>query len=340
MWSCEFKKGGLAVLLSMILFTLTPVWCQDTIDMSESLLKIQSPAIFYDLGKKGVAAYDVGDKMMKFFDWDFKPVSRFPIAKGEGPGEAKSFIASTCIVDGKIYILVSFDNNIKVFDQQGKFEKEILLEAAPRDMFFKNGGLYLPNLRINPTGDSFLLGTIVDPLTGKKTKDISLKERLISPDSVDGGPIMIGMASTFDVGNDGSIYFLNSSVNLLAAIDSSNRVKYKIDLPYKERTLRQVVKENGEDVLYLSTLDWYPDMRAFDDAVYVCFQKTVKTGNKNDERTYQTVVIKVSNKDEFSEKAFDGQCSIIGQHKGNLYLFNSDEYTVIPVKLSDWQKKK
>lgn len=336
MWSFEFKKRGLAVLLSMTLFTLTPVWCQDTIDMSESLLKIQYPPIFYDLGEKGVAAYDVGDKMMKFFDWDFKPVSRFPIAKGEGPGEAKNSIASACIVEEKIYILVFFDNNIKVFDQQGKFEKEILLEVTPRDMFFKNGSLYLPNLRINSTEDSFFLGMIVDPITGKKTKNIFLKERLISPKKVDGGPVMIGMASTFDVGNDGSIYFLNSSVNLLASIDSSSRVKYKINLPYKERTLRQIVKENGEDVLSLSTLDWYTDMRAFDDAVYVCFQKTVKTGNKSDERKYQTVVIKVSNKDELSEKVFAGSCVLIGRHKGYLHLFNSEDYKIIPVKLSEW----
>ncbi|MCX6584803.1 MAG: hypothetical protein NT166_31910 [Candidatus Aminicenantes bacterium] len=335
-----FKKEAWVVLLSMLLFTLTPCWSQDTIDMSESLLKIQGLAIFYDLGEKGVAAYDVGDRMLKFFDWDFKPVSRFPIAKGEGPGEAKNVITSVCIVEGKIYILVLFAKRIKIFNQLGKYEKDILLEESPREMFFKNGSLYLPHMSINATENSFSLGIIADPFTGKKTRDIFLKERLISPDNIDGDPGMIGLSSTFDVGNDGSIYFLNSSANLLAIIDSENRVKYKFELPYKQRELRRVYKENGEENLEINTLDFYTDIMACDDGIYVCFQKTLKTNEKNNERTYQTVVLKVSGKDEISEKVFEGRWSIIGQHKGNLCFFNSDEYMVIPVKVSDWQKKK
>ncbi|HLP46498.1 MAG TPA: hypothetical protein VK186_14180 [Candidatus Deferrimicrobium sp.] len=329
------KKGALAVLLSMFLFTLSPCWSQDTIDMSESILKIQGLAILYDLGEKGFAVNDVGDKAMKFFDWNFKLVSRFPIVRGEGPGEVKDSIASVCIVDGKIYILVLFDKNIKVFNQLGKYEKDILLDASPREMFFKNGSLYLPNMRINATMDSFSLGIIADPFTGKKTKDIFLKERLISSNIIDDKPIMIGMASIYDVGNDGSIYFLNSTANILAVIDSENRVKYKLDLPYKQRELRRVYKENGEENLEINTLDWYPDMRAFDDGVYICFQKTLAINDTNNERKYQTVVIKVSGKEDISEKAFEGRWTIIGQHKANLYLFNSEDYKVIPVKLSD-----
>jgi hypothetical protein len=116
-------------------------------------------------------------------------------------------------------------------------------------------------------------------------------------------------------------------------------LKYKIDLPYKERKTMQTVKENGEESIVLSVLDWYTDMRAFDDGVYVCFQETVTTGEKNGVKTYRTVVIKIFNKDEISEKVFVGECVIIGQNKGILYLFNSGEYTVIPVKLSDLQVK-
>lgn len=337
MWNYEYKRGALTAVISMILFMLTPIWSQDKIDMSESIIKIQEPAILYDLGDRGFAAYDEGDKAMKFFNWDFKLVNRFPIVKGEGPGEVKNSIASVCIIEEKVYILVLFGKNIKIFNREGKFEKEIILDASPREMFFKNGVLYLPNMRINANENSFSLGIIADPLTGKKTKDIFLKERLISLDKISGEPFMIGMSSTFDVGNDGSTYFLNSSANLLAAIDGNNQVKYKVDLPYKERELRRVYKENGEDVLELNTLDWYPDMRAFDDGVYVCFQKTLKINDNNNERTYQTVVIKISSKDKISEKVLDGQYTIIGQHKEKLYLFNSGEYTVITVKLSDWQ---
>lgn len=335
-----FKKGALAVLLTVTLFTLTPGWCQDTIDMSELLLKIQFPAIFYDLGEKGVAAYDVGDRMLKFFDWDFKPVSRFPIAKGEGPGEVKNAITSVCIVEDKIYILVLFSKRIKVFNQVGKYEKDILLEAPPREMFFKNGSFYLPHMSIYATENSFSLGIIADPLTGKKTRDIFLKERLISPDNIDEDPGMIGLSSTYDVGNDGSIYFLNSTANFLAIIDSDNRVKYKFDLPYKQRELKRVYKENGEDVLEINTLDFYTDIMACDDGIYACFKKTLITNDKNEEMKYQTVVIKVSSKEEMPEKVFEGQCSIIGRHKDCLYLFNYDDYMVIRAKLSDWQKKK
>ncbi|MDQ1353693.1 MAG: hypothetical protein QG657_4000, partial [Acidobacteriota bacterium] len=119
-----------------------------------------------------------------------------------------------------------------------------------------------------------------------------------------------------------------------------NRVKYKFDLPYKQRELRRVYKENGKENLEINTLDWYPDLRAFDDGAYVCFQRTLKINEKNNERAYQTVVIKVSSKDEMPEKVFDGRWSIIGRHKDCIYFFNSDDYTVIRAKLSDWQKKK
>jgi hypothetical protein len=335
----EFKKRWLATIYLMTLFTLYPGWCRDIVDMSESFLKLQEPVILYDLGEKGFAAYDAGDYKMKFFDWEFKQVNQFSLKKGEGPGEIKNFIVSTCIVEGKIYLLVLFDRNIKIFDQHGKYEKDITLDFMPRDFFFKKGSLYLLNLSINATGESFSLGAIIDPLSGKKTKDIFLKDTVFSPETFKGDPIMIGISSTFDVGNDGSVYLLISSANLLVAIDGSNRLKYKIDLPYKERKTMQTVKENGEESIVLSVLDWYPDMRAFDDGVYACFRETVKTGKKNDVKTYRTVVIKVFNKDEVSEKVFAGECVIIGQHKGILYLFNSGEYTVIPVKLSDWQKK-
>jgi hypothetical protein len=151
---------------------------------------------------------------------------------------------------------------------------------------------------------------------------------------------MIGMSSTFDVGNDNSIYFLNSSANLLAVIDSENQVKYKIYLPYKQRELRRVYKENGEDNLEINTLDLYTDIMACDEGIYACFKKTLNTAEKNEERKYQTVVLKIANKNEITEKVFDGQCNIIGRHKDCLYLFNSDDYMVIRAKLSDWQKKK
>lgn len=335
-----FKKGALAVLLTVMLFTLTPCWSQDQIDMSESILKIQFPPIMYDLGEKGFAVNDVGDKALKFFDWNFKLVNRFPIVRGEGPGEVKNSIISMCIGEEKLYLLVLFDKKIKVFNQLGKYEKDILLETLPREMFFKKGGLYLPNMSINATEDSFSLGIIADPFTGKKIKDIFLKEKLITTRIIDEDAGMIGLSSTYDVGNDGSIYFLNSNANLLAVIDSENRVKYKIDLPYKQRELRRVYKENGEDVLELNTLDHYTNIRAFDDGVYACFQKTLDTNEKNKENKHQTVVLKVANKDEITEKVFDGQCSIISQHNGNLYLFNAEDYIIISAKLSDWQKKK
>jgi hypothetical protein len=50
------------------------------------------------------------------------------------------------------------------------------------------------------------------------------------------------------------------------------------------------------------------------------------------------VVIKVIAKNEMIEKEFEGKCIIIGRHKGKLYLFDTEEYTVIPAALSLWQK--
>ncbi len=330
------KKKWLAVIYLMTFFTLSFAWSQNTIDMSEVLLKIQDPVILYDLGDKGFAVNDVGEAKLKILNWEFKLINQFPLKRGEGPGEIKNFVSSACFVDDKIFLLGFFGQKIKVFNRNGIFEKEIPLDFTPKDLFFKNGKLYLLNLSINASEESFSLGRIIDPLSGKKIKDISLKNKLVTPKTLGGNPILIGMSSTFDVGKDGNIYILVSSANLLISVNTNNQLEYKIDLPYKERKTIQTEKKGEEENIVLSVLDWYTDMRAYDDGVYVCFQKTVKKDDKTGEKTYQTVVLKLLKTGKFSEKIFAGNCVIIGRYKGYLHLFNSEEYKIIPVKLNEW----
>ena len=331
-----FGKNPLAIFFILTIATLYLPGSQNTVDLSGKLLKIQEPVMLYDLDDHGFAVYDLGENEIKIFNWDFKVINRFPLKKGEGPGEIKNIVAAACIVKGKIYVAGLFEKKIIVFNPNRKLEREIPLDFMQRDLFYRDGKLYSLNLSINAGEESFNLGKIIDPLSGKPVKDIFLKSKLITPKSLDGNPLLIGLSSTFDVGSNGKVHMLISSANLLVSINDKNQLEYSMELPYKERKTIQTVKSGDEEVQELSVLDWYTDMRAFDDAVYVCFLKTVKEDVKSGGKTYQTVVIKILTGGKFFEKVFDGDCVIIGKHRGYLYFFNCREYKVIPIKLSEW----
>ncbi|MDQ1353526.1 MAG: hypothetical protein QG657_3832 [Acidobacteriota bacterium] len=47
----------------------------------------------------------------------------------------------------------------------------------------------------------------------------------------------------------------------------------------------------------------------------------------------KTHLVKWSTNGKFQEKVFDGDLVILGEYKNTLYLFNRDEYTLLPVEL-------
>jgi len=65
----------------------------------------------------------------------------------------------------------------------------------------------------------------------------------------------------------------------------------------------------------------------------------IKKDKKTGADIFQTHILKFSG-DKFPEKIVDGNNSIIGEHQGNLYLFNIDDYRVTVVNLLEWKVKK
>ncbi len=310
------------------------------VDMSEEFLKIQQSVMFYDLGDDGFAAYDIGDGSLKVFSWDCTLKQRIPIKKGEGPGELKSSIASVCLVDGKFYIAGFFENKICIFNRNGKFEKDLKVDFSAKEIFFHHDKLYLLKLNLLKDNNGICLGKFADPVSGKASQDICLKGEKVTADSIGVNSFMARMSSTFEVSKNGNIHLLVSSASLLVTIDRQFKVIRKITLPYKERILSRTIKNGDEDQSVMSVLDWYPDVRAFEDDLYICFSKTVKRDPETGKGDIHTIVIKVDPAGKTSEKEIEGDQIIIGRNKGVLYLFNTEEYVLSMVKTSDWKTRK
>ena len=88
---CNLLKS---VICMISLLSTLYSWAEKQINISDSLLKVQDPAIIHDLGEKGFAIHDIGEDKLKFFNWDAKLIKEMKIKKGEGPGEFKYFITS------------------------------------------------------------------------------------------------------------------------------------------------------------------------------------------------------------------------------------------------------
>jgi hypothetical protein len=303
--------------------------------MSEMLLKVNEPAVLHDLGENGFAVHDAGEENLKFFDRNFKMIKAIPLKKGEGPGEIKDSISSVFLKGDKVYLLGFMEKRLKVFSRNGEFVKDISLDLLPRDMVFYRGKLYVFNLRVNATEDSFLLGKIVEPGTGKSIKDIFIKEKLLSSEVLGGNASLLGFASTFDVG-DNNIYLLISSANILFEINEDGKVVRRVELPYKERKEVRSVKNGDKVNMVMSVLDWYPDMRVIKNNVFVCFLKHLKKDKKTGSDIYRTHVIKVLKDGRFSEKILPGDLVLIGEYAGNLYLFDNENYHVVSMKTGEW----
>jgi len=316
-------------------------WAGNTIDMSNMLLKVEYPGFFTNLGSTGFSIYDWGDEKLKFFNWKFQLIKQMPLTRGEGPDQVMQNVLAAYLVKEKIFLIGLMENKIKIFGQDGKFIESIPLEIMAREMLYQpeQDKLYVFNLRINAGSDSFLLAKIIDPNESKPGENIMVNSQLESSKFLEGNALMIGLSSIFAMGNNKMIYMVNSSANALYEFEGNGKFLRKVNLPYKERKIIRTTKRDGEDHTVISDLDFYTNMKVIQDNLYICFLRQIKKDKKTGADIFQTHILKFSG-DKFPEKIVDGNNSIMGEHQGNLYLFNIDDYRVTVVNLLEWKVQK
>ncbi len=339
----KFKYNGNVIVFYLVVICLTLfsfAWADETVDLSENLLKTSDPATFHNFGNNGFAIFDEGDQKLKFFNWSFKLINSFPISRGEGPGQIMQTVLSAEVINDKIYLIGLMENKIKVFDKKGTFLNSFNLDMLPKKMVIQDNQLLLFSMRLNAGEDSFLLGKVINPVNGTVIKNITLTGKLVSEKLFDGNPAMIGLSSLFDVAENKKIYILVSAASTLCEIAENGSLLQKVKLPYKERKDIRTVERNGETKTVLSILDWYIDMKVIKNTVYACFLKEAGKDSKTGQSIFDTHVLKIKNFNDgkHSEKVFaNGSYVIIGENKGKIYLFDTYEYKVVASPLSEWR---
>ena len=273
---------------------------------------------------------------MKFFNWSFELQRAITLSMGEGPGEIKQSVLSACVVNEKTYLIGLMEKRINVYDRKGLFIKAMKLDFIPKKMVCYEDKIYIFNVSFLARKKSPLLGKIIYLNLKNSEKDIILKDDLELNKSFNGNPVLLGLSSIFDVGDNKKIYLLISTANVLFEIGENGKLIDKTNLPYKERIVFRTIKGNDEEQRVISVLDWYQDMKVLKNVVFTCFLKHIKKDKKTGRDIYHTYVIKHLENGKYSEKIFDGNFVIIGEHKGNLFLFNTESYQVLNVKLTEW----
>ena len=272
---------------------------------------------------------------MKLFNWNFELLRAIPLGKGEGPNQIMEDVSSICLVNEKLFLTSIMENKIKVFTQEGIFIRSIPLESfIPQKMIFHKDKFYILNLRIGATKDSFPLAKIMNPYSEKFEKDIVVENKLDTSKLFQGNAMLIGLSSKLDMGSNGCIYLLISASNILFEINKDGKLLRKIYLPYEERKKVRSIKKNGEKHTILAILDWYVDMKSIGKNLYICFLRHTNEDEESGHAIYQTHVLKLLNTDKFSEEIVRGDYVIIGEHQGNLYLFNNEDYSIITIKIN------
>lgn len=307
---------------------------EDSIDLSEKLVKIKN-IVAFKFGSQGFGFYDYGAKSFKIFDWKFNIVNEVPLIRGEGPAEIKNDVATACLYKDQLLIIPMNQKKIMIFFKKGQFIRDLKLDISPRQVLNLNTDVCILNGRINLSDELPLVAKIINPVSGLTLKEIRFKKKLEGSKNKD-DIWLSGLMTFFDIDESNNIYIFRGFEHSIYEIDESGKCTWEITLPYIYREKRWQVQVNGEMEDYISSLDFYIDFKIVKNAAFVCFYKTIKKGMTSNEDIYQTYVIRVLKNGKQSRKEFNGTYCILGENNGNLYLFNHDDYKVLPVKLGEW----
>lgn len=326
------KRHILASLLLLLYSGIIGANQEISIDLSENLLKVDQPEMFYYLGEQGFSVFDAGAKQLKFFNWDFKNTRSMPLLIGEAPGEIKQWLRATSCFGPNIYLIGAAEKQLKIYTNSGSYLKSIPLDIMPLFMTVYQNKLFIFNLYFaaqqkEPT----VLCKVYCPNTGLFETDILLKQHLPLEKAYEGNIEMIGRSTSFGIGTN-SIYLVNGAAGVLIELNWAGKIISTKKLPYPEKT--EIKKENGATII--NNLDVYIDMRVNGTDVYATFLRNMGKDKKDGYTIYKTHVLRIPQKGKFSEKIIDGCCVLIGVHKGMLYLFNTDDYVASSIKMVGW----
>ncbi|MDQ1353282.1 MAG: hypothetical protein QG657_3588 [Acidobacteriota bacterium] len=314
---------SLCLLFGMLVFSQVPI------DLSEKIMKIkgQYPVNFED---QGFGVYDWGEKKYKIFDWNFNIVQSFPIAIGEGPAEVKPYVYNSFIFNEKVYVNGFLSRVISIYSYKGAFAGSLSLDITPHRILLHNKNIFVLNSAVidSPT---LPFVQVLDIDTGKKLKEIRLKSPIPKPKDL--GHTISMYFIHYDIGADELIYMLHALDNSLVIIDMDGNIVKRLKLPHEARINYNASKDGNNVMVTLDTLDFYHDIAYSKNGIYLSFLKTEKIGETLSDWVFKTYLVKWSNNGKFQEKVFDGDLVILGEYKNTLYLFNRDEYTLLPVEL-------
>lgn len=315
--------ASLCMLFGMLVFSQVPI------DLSEKIMKIkgQYPVNFED---QGFGVYDWGEKKYKIFDWNFNIVQSFPIAIGEGPAEVKPYVYNSFIYKDKVYVNGHLSRVINIYSYKGAFAGSLSLAIAPHRILLHNKNIFVLNSAVidSPT---LPFVQVLDIDTGKKLKEVHLKSSIPKPKDL--GYTISMYFIHYDIGADELIYMLHALDNSLLLIDMDGNIVKRVKLPHEARVHYNASKDANNVMVTLDTLDFYQDIGYSKNGIYLTFLKTEKLGETVSDSVVKTYLVKWSNNGKFQEKVFDGDLVILGEYKNTLYLFNRDEYTLLPVEL-------
>lgn len=321
------------VLLSFFLLIGIFVLSQSPIDLSEKILKIQGQYPNY-FGEQGFGTYDWGEKKYKILNWNFDIVKSFPIVIGEGPGEIKPYVYNAFIYNDRVYVNGHLSKNINIYSYKGELLSSIHLGIQPCHIIYHDKNIYVFNSYVI---DSNLLpfAQIINIDTGKQVKEIHLKSALPKPKDFDDDVSMYFIH--FDISADNLIYMLHALDNSIFIIDLNGNITKRVQLPHKPRVTQDTYRDGNNVQVRLNTLDFYNDIKYTKYGPYSTFLETVKFIEASNEFVFKTYLVRYCSDGKFSEKSFDGNLVVLGEHQGTLYLFNRYDYSVQAVKnISDF----
>jgi len=318
----------------MTFFVFSTIRAQTRIDLSEKIIQIKNYH-YNRFEEKGFGFFDWSDGKYKIFNWNLEIEKIIPITIGEGPGEVKPWIYNVCILKDSILMNGSLDRRINIYDLNGKFIKTFTIDFTPRTILYHRDKLYIFNAMFFENEGSPVFVRILDPASLKTIKDIRISDINIRPKKFENNNTITQRLFRYDINEKDNIYLLDIAECTLFEINETGKLVKKTRLPHKFKMKTSYAKQGTNISITLAMDDMYLGLKPVKDSVFLNYRKTIsKDIEKGD--TVQTYIEKLNSDGKISQKTFDGELDILGDHQGFLYLFDFSDYQVIPVKLSEW----
>ncbi len=293
-------------------------------DLSETIFRLNG-GIFTSFGSWGFGVHDIGEKKIKFLDWNFKVIKAFPIRRGEGPGEIKSGIESACRLDNKNVVIWGFNEfRINIFQPDGTFASCFPTSFLPMKVLAYQDKIYVISSQIEFSDNKNFFLEIFDGKTGKSIKKVKFQE---VPDP--NAPKVNFSTTTVSICLDekGLIWIAHGATATLYQVDTDGKILKKIKLPYIDK--RDVIKK--KNLIAISWKKVYNGLVIKNNSIYTVFS----IYSYSEDKKHESRVLKIEMNGNFSEKRLDDGFVLLGKKGNDIFLFQNSEYFARIVKVSE-----